>query len=59
MRYKECENCGKPSGLAKLCLECAAKKKPHAAGTAGSLIKTNKLYLHDTTKEAKCQDDAS
>ena len=56
MYYEICPNCGSNLDPGE---KCDCKEKAPDAGTAGNLIKTNKLYLHDTTKEAKCQDDAS
>lgn len=55
--FWRCPYCSATTEYAQPCER--HKEKAPVAGTAGSLIKTNKLYLHDTTKEAKCQDDAS
>lgn len=54
MCHKECENCGKPSGLAKLCPECAAKKKAPAAPTAET---RKEIYYqnNNTTENIKSQ----
>ena len=55
MCHKECENCGKPSGLAKLCPECAAKKKPLLRQHQRPKIKKSLFQTNNTTEGSKSQ----
>lgn len=55
MFYWRCPNCGVASEMAKLCPECAAKKKPLLRQHQRPKIKKSLFQNNNTTERSKSQ----